>query len=64
VERATGGWRVGFRSFGLPFLIQENPRTQWLVYVVPTFALLAGYPLVIALVLGGLGWFTIRRATP
>jgi hypothetical protein len=42
----------------------ENPRTQWLVYVVPTFALLAGYPLVIALVLGGLGWFTNRRATP
>jgi hypothetical protein len=122
VERTTGGWGVGVRYFGLPFLIQENPLTQWLVYVVPflgvsaigvfmgvvfkrwgqagmyvltmtagvlaagfaivvtwqrswpsvgsfftgqsTFALLAGYPLVIALVLGGVGWFTIRRATP
>jgi hypothetical protein len=26
VERATGGWGVGFRSFGLPFLIQERTR--------------------------------------
>jgi hypothetical protein len=29
-----------------------------------TFALLAGYPLVIAIVLGGAGWLAIRRATP
>jgi hypothetical protein len=29
-----------------------------------TFALLTVYPLLIALVLGGAGWVTIRRATP
>jgi hypothetical protein len=29
-----------------------------------TFALLVGYPLVIAIVLGGAGWLAIRRATP
>jgi hypothetical protein len=29
-----------------------------------TFALLAGYPLVIAVVLGAGGWLVIRRATP
>lgn len=29
-----------------------------------TFALLAGYPLVIAIVLGGAGWLAIRRAAP
>ena len=29
-----------------------------------TFALLVGYPLVIAVVLGGAGWLAIRRATP
>ena len=28
------------------------------------FALLAGYPLMIAIVLGGAGWLAIRRATP
>jgi hypothetical protein len=122
VERATGGWGVGVRYFGLPFVIQENPFAQWLVYVVPflavsaigvflgvvfkrwgqtgmyvltitlgvllagfaivvtwqrwwpsvgsfftgqsTFALLAGYPLAIALLLGAVGWLAIRRATP
>jgi hypothetical protein len=30
----------------------------------PTFALLAGYPLVIAVVLGAGGWLALRRATP
>jgi hypothetical protein len=30
----------------------------------PTVALLAGYPLVVAIVLGGAGWLAIRRATP
>jgi hypothetical protein len=29
-----------------------------------TFALLVGYPLVIAIVLGSAGWLAIRRATP
>jgi hypothetical protein len=30
----------------------------------PPLALVAGYPLVIALVVGTAGWFTLRRATP
>jgi hypothetical protein len=29
-----------------------------------TLALLAGYPLVVAIVLGGAGWLALRRATP
>ncbi len=30
----------------------------------PAFALVAGYPLAVALVLGGAGWLALRRATP
>ena len=30
----------------------------------PTLALVAGYPLLIALLIGGVGWLAIRRATP
>jgi hypothetical protein len=35
----------------------------WFAGQTPT-ALFAGYPLVLALVLGGAGWLAIRRATP
>ncbi len=122
VERCTGGWGIGLRYIGLPFLVQDNLLLQWLAYAVPflafsavgvcfgvvfkrwgqsgvyvvtigaalvlaglvllvsrlgwwpavgrfftdqsTFALLAGYPLVIAVVLGAAGWLVIRRTTP
>jgi hypothetical protein len=122
VEAATGGWGVGIRMFGLPFVPQGNLLAQWLAYTVPflaisalgvfmgvvfkrwgqpgvyvttvgggvllagaamlitwqgwwtavgsfftgqsALALLAGYPLLIALVLGGAGWLVLRRATP
>lgn len=121
VEVATGGWGLGLRFFGLPFLPQENLALQWLavtvpmvaiaaigvffgvvfkrwgqlgVYVAviggaalltgiallvtwqrwwpvlgsflaaqPPLALLAGYPLLVALLFGGVGWLVLRRAT-
>lgn len=35
VERATGGWGMSLSFFGLPFLRQDNPVLQVLVYAVP-----------------------------
>lgn len=122
LERATAGWGLSLDFFGLPFLEQDNPVLQVLVYAVPflflsflgvfigvvfkrwgqmgmyvlsvgtgvlivglgllanllgwwpamgrfvadqsTFTLLAGYPLVLAVLMAGAGYLTIRRATP
>ncbi|HYH33111.1 MAG TPA: hypothetical protein VD903_22290 [Pseudonocardia sp.] len=121
VEASTGGWGLGLRFFGLPFLPQGNIAAQWLAVTVPMvvlasigvfvgvvfkrwgqlgvygatiggaalltglallvtgldgwpavggflasqppLALLAGYPLLIALLFGGTGWLVLRRAT-
>jgi hypothetical protein len=35
VERATAGWGVGMRFFGVPFVAQSNPLAQWGVYTAP-----------------------------
>jgi hypothetical protein len=35
VERATSGWGIGMRFFGLPFVEQSNPLAQWAVYTAP-----------------------------
>ncbi|SDP35097.1 hypothetical protein SAMN04487905_103313 [Actinopolyspora xinjiangensis] len=35
VESGTGGWGMGLRFFGLPFLVQHNPLLQLLVYTAP-----------------------------
>ncbi len=122
LERATAGWGLSVNFFGLPFLEQDNPVLQVLVYAVPflflsflgvfigvvfkrwgqmgmyvlsvgtgvlivglgllanllgwwpamgrfvadqsTFTLLAGYPLVLAVLMAGAGYLAIRRATP
>lgn len=41
LERATGGWGIGLKYFGLPFLVQDNVIAQWLVYTVPFLAISA-----------------------
>ncbi|GAA1246098.1 hypothetical protein GCM10009609_06900 [Pseudonocardia aurantiaca] len=41
VESGTGGWGVGVRFFGLPFLVQSNVFAQWLAYTVPFLAVSA-----------------------
>ncbi|MGH3794653.1 MAG: hypothetical protein ACRDSP_07160 [Pseudonocardiaceae bacterium] len=122
LERATSGWGMSLKFFGLPFLVQHNPVLQVLVYAVPflflsflgvligvvfkrwgqmgmyvmsigtglllaglallvtlqgwwpamgrffadqpTFTLLAGYPLALAVLMAGAGYLVIRRATP
>jgi hypothetical protein len=38
LERVTGGWGVGVRFFGLPFVQQDGVFAQWLVYTVPFLA--------------------------
>lgn len=35
IEDATGGWGVSMRFFGIPYLVQDNPLLQILVYAVP-----------------------------
>jgi hypothetical protein len=35
IENNTGGWGVQLRFFDLPFIRQENPLTQMLVYAAP-----------------------------
>ncbi|MGH4026452.1 MAG: hypothetical protein ACRDRV_17895 [Pseudonocardiaceae bacterium] len=34
-EQATGGWGMSVNFYGLPFLLQDNPVLQVLVYAVP-----------------------------
>lgn len=41
VERATGGWGLNLKFFGLEFLTQDNFFVQWLAYTVPFIALSA-----------------------
>jgi hypothetical protein len=41
VENATGGWGLGIRFFGLPFLVQSNVFAQWLAFTVPLIAVSA-----------------------
>jgi hypothetical protein len=38
IESATGGWGVGLRFTGPPFLVVDNMLAQWLVYTVPFVA--------------------------
>lgn len=35
LEQATGGWGIGLKFAGVPFLVQDNPLIQILVYTVP-----------------------------
>ncbi|GAB3549791.1 hypothetical protein J2S53_001187 [Actinopolyspora lacussalsi] len=35
VESGTDGWGMGLRFFGLPFLVQDNPLLQLLIYTAP-----------------------------
>lgn len=39
LERATGGWGVSLRFFGLPFLETDGPASQLLAYAAPLVAL-------------------------
>lgn len=39
VERATGGWGLAMRVFGVGFLVQGNPVLQVVAYAVPLMAL-------------------------
>ncbi|MEV4759463.1 ABC transporter permease [Micromonospora sp. NPDC049559] len=121
LEAATGGWGLSLRFFALPFLVDDNPVAQILIYAVPftvlgaigmcsalvfkrwgvnglfvlgfativlgggaiawvswqrhwaaighwfadqsALTLFAGWPVPLTLVLAGIGYLTIRRAT-
>lgn len=39
LERATGGWGLSLRFFGVAFLVQDDPVRQILAYTVPLLAL-------------------------
>ncbi|ASR35305.1 hypothetical protein BAY61_10200 [Prauserella marina] len=122
LERATGGWGMDLKFFGVPFMVNDNPLLQFLIYTVPflfmsfigvyvgivfkrwgqpgvyaltigtgavaailgilatwqqwwpavgrffadqsPMSLFAGYPFVLAVILAGIGFLTLRRATP
>ncbi|WP_341717106.1 ABC transporter permease [Micromonospora sp. FIMYZ51] len=48
-EEATGGWGIGLRFFGLPFLLVEHPVLRFLGFAIP-FLLLGFLGMAIALV--------------
>ncbi|MEU3270614.1 hypothetical protein ABZ639_07190 [Saccharomonospora sp. NPDC006951] len=122
LERATGGWGMELKFFAIPFMVNDNPLLQLVIYTVPflflsfigvyigivykrwgqpgvytltigtaavaailgivatwqqwwpaiggffadqsPMSLFAGYPFVLAVILAGLGFLTLRRATP
>jgi hypothetical protein len=39
VEDGTAGWGISMKFFGLPFLVQDNPVFQILIYAVPFLVL-------------------------
>lgn len=39
IERATGGWGLELRFFGVAFLVQDNPVLQVVAYTVPLLAM-------------------------
>lgn len=65
LERTTGGWGMSLSFYGLPFLRQDNPVLQVLVYAVP-FLFMAFLGVVIGVVFkrwGQLGIYAMSVAS-
>jgi hypothetical protein len=65
IETGTGGWGVSLRFFGLPFMGDDNPLAQILIYTVP-FLVLGFIGIFTALVFkrwGMNGLFTLAVST-